>query len=85
MSSSGEGKRRAAEPATPSQPRKVTGIRLDPDGTVWITLAPALGDPVSYAPPEEKQDDVIEPTTVYKPWLPSTDWDNVEITAEYHD
>lgn len=41
---------RAEKPATPSPPRKVTGIRLDPDGTVRITLAPALGDPVQSPP-----------------------------------
>ena len=73
------------EPGHPDQTRKVTGVRFEPGGWVRVTLEPEPGEPVPYAPPDEVQDDVIEPTAVYKPWLPSTDWDNVEITVEYYD
>lgn len=72
------------EPARTTH-RKVTGIRIEPDGTVRANLEPVLGDPAPHAEPDELQDDVIEPTAVYKPWLPSTDWNNVEITVKYYD
>lgn len=65
----GRASERDGEPGNPDQSVKVTGIRLEPDGTVTLTLGRPLGERVSYAPPEGVQDpDVIEPTAVYKPF-----------------
>ena len=64
------------EPTARTTHRKVTGMRIEPGGAARVTLAPDLGEPTPYADPDELQDDVIEPTAVYKPWLPGTAWED---------
>jgi hypothetical protein len=73
------------EPTTPTTHRKVVGMGVDAANPYNVAYAYGAMEPVPYAPPDKLQYDVIEPTAVYKPWLPSTDWANVEITVEYYD
>lgn len=67
----------------PDHPYIVAAVGFDPANPTGVSLARVALQPVPYAPPDELQDDVIEPTAVFKPWLPYTDWDNVEITVEH--
>lgn len=74
-----------AEPTAPTTLRKVTGIRIEPDGTARVILAPIPTEPVPYAEPDELQDGIVEPTAVFKPGESLPDWSNVEITVTYYD
>ena len=73
------------EPGHPDHADKPTVIAFDFDPATGLATARIARGPVSHPAPDDVQDDVIEPTAVFKPWLPSTDWDNVEITVEYYD
>jgi len=70
---------RAGAPGLPDGPYNVTGFRLEPDGTVRVTVERVLGERVSYAPPEGGKDpDTIEPTAIYKPHI--NEWTSDEWT-----
>jgi len=74
------------EPRHPDPPFTLSVMAGEPGEPERVFLTSRPLQPVQHAAPDgEQDDDVIEPTAVYKPWLPSTDWDNVEITVEYHD
>jgi len=77
--------RRDDEPDHHDQPFIVAAVGIDPANPDAVSLARVPLQPVPYAAPSELQDDVIEPTAVFKPWLKYTDWDNVEIKVEYRD
>jgi hypothetical protein len=82
----GWSRRRGEKPDHPEHPVIVAGVGIDPANPGVIAYGYLPLQPVPYAPPDgEQDDDVIEPTAVFNPWLPSTDWNNVEITVEYYD
>jgi hypothetical protein len=81
----GWSRRRPEEPDHPEHPFILAVVGIDPANPDAVSVARVALQPVRYAAPDELQDGVIEPTAVFKPWLPFTDWDNVEITVEYHD
>jgi hypothetical protein len=73
---------RDGEPDHPDHVDKVTvvGIDLgDPTGLVRVRLA---SERIPYAPPDELQDDVIEPTALFKPLI-LNNGDSLTITMEY--
>ena len=77
-----------AEPTTPNPPSTLfiaVDVSVDPTAPSGVATARIPMEPVPYSEPDGLQDGVIEPTAVFKPWLRSTDWDNVEITVEYYD
>jgi hypothetical protein len=45
----------------------------DPSGVI---LSGRVVIPASYAPPDRLEPDVIEPTAVFKPWIPSKEGDD---------
>lgn len=69
-------------PATPSTLFIAADMSVDPGSPTGIAVASRPMEPVPYAEPDELQDDVIEPTAVFKP---GTDWANIEITVTYYD
>lgn len=74
------------EPDHPEHPYIVAAVGIDPAGPGIVAIARRALQPVPYAPSEDEQDDdVIEPTAIFKPWLLGRDWKNVEITVEYYD
>ena len=78
--------RRNDEPGHPEQPRKVIAVGIDPANPDAISVARVMLRPVSYAESDDEQDDdVIEPTALFKPGEPLPDWSNVEITVTYYD
>jgi hypothetical protein len=77
--------RKDDEPDYPEHIFIAVDVSADPTSPPGVSLARVALEPVPYEAPDELQDDVIEPTAVFKPWLPYTDWDNVEITVRYHD
>jgi hypothetical protein len=77
-------RRKRDEPEEPAHPFIIAGIGIDPANPGTVAYALRALEPVPYAPPDGKQDDdVIEPTAVFNPWLPGKYWDNVEITVEH--
>jgi hypothetical protein len=74
--------RRDDEPDHPDQPYIVAVVGIDPANPSAVSVARVALHPVPYARPDELQDDVIEPTAVFKPWLPYTDWDKCIIDVE---
>ncbi len=79
----GWSRRRRDEPDHPEHPFILAVVGIDPANPDAVAVARVALQPVPYAPPDDEQDGVIEPTAVFKPWLPYTDWDNVEITVEH--
>ena len=74
------------EPDHPDHPYIVAAVGVDPANPGTVAYALRALQPAPYAPPDGKQDDdVIEPTAVFKPWLPGKYWDGVEITVTYYD
>ena len=72
----GWSRRKREEPDHPDQPVIVTVVGLDFDSATGLTRVRVAGDRIPYARPDgEQEDDVIEPTAVFKPWLPYTAWD----------
>ena len=77
-------RRKPEEPDHPDHPYILAAVGVDPANPDTVAYALRPLQPAPYAPPDGKQDDdVIEPTAVYKPWLPGKYWENVEITVEY--
>jgi hypothetical protein len=76
-------RRNDEEPDHPDHPYIVAAVGVDPEDPSAVAYAYRELQPVPYAAPDELQDDVIEPTAVYKPWLPGRFWDNVTITVEH--
>ena len=74
---------RDGEPDHPDQPYIVAAVAVDGASPTGYAVATVPLEPVPYAPPDGLQDDdVIEPTQVFKPWISSADWRNVTITYE---
>ena len=74
------------EPRHPDPPVIIAGIGIDPANPNAVAVAYRALEPVPYAGPDgEQDDDVIEPTSVFNPWVPGEYWDNVEITVKYYD
>jgi hypothetical protein len=73
----GWSRRRDDEPDHPDQPYIVAGVGIDPGNPTVVVFRFARLEPTPYAPPDDLQDDddVIEPTRVFKPYVPSADWD----------
>jgi hypothetical protein len=76
--------RRHEKPGHPEQPFILASVGIDPANPDAVVFAYRELQPVPYAAPEELHDDVIEPTAVFRPWPPYTDWDNIEVTVEYY-
>lgn len=70
------------EPATPSTPYIIADVGFDPANPDAIVFAWKALEPVPYAAPDELQDDVIDPTAIFKPWVPSGFWKDCVITVE---
>jgi hypothetical protein len=73
------------KPEEPDPPVIVTVAGIDPANPDATVVSYREVQPSPFAPPDELQNDVIEPTAVFKPWLPGKYWDGVEITVEYYD
>lgn len=76
-------RRPKTEPATPSTLFKVTGVGYDPASPDSLAVAYTRLKPVPYARPDGKQDDVIEPTAVFVPYIPTGTWYNCIVDGEY--
>jgi hypothetical protein len=77
-------RRKPEEPDLPDHPVIVADVGVDPANPDAIAIAYRALQPTSYAPPDDKQDDdVIEPTAVFKPWIPGKYWDDCIITVEH--
>ena len=79
----GWSRRKDDEPDHPDHVFIAADVSVDPTVPGSVVIARVPMEPVPYAPPDGlPEPGVIEPTQVFKPWIPSADWPNVTIMYE---